>query len=125
MNEHTTSEALDCLSCGACCREAFDTTPLLPEEADVLEATGLVRRHADGWLDLVRVPGLCGATRCGALDGPLGSGPYPCAIYPDRPEACRELEVGGDACRLARRRVGLEPWPAGVTPDGPWAARRD
>ena len=68
----------------------------------------------------IRVPGLRGATRCGAL---IGDGPYPCVIYAERPEACRELEAGGDACALARRRVGLEPWPDGVTPDGAWFAR--
>jgi Fe-S-cluster containining protein len=98
----------DCAGCGACCREAFDTSPV--EDGDVrtlANARHLVRVAADGWRDLHRVPSPTtpGRTRCAALScGP----PFRCAIYADRPAACSELEPGSEACRFARRRVGLE-----------------
>lgn len=98
----------DCATCGACCREAFDTTPV--DDGDVAtlaHAAAYVRRHEDGWRDLLRVPSPTGAgTRCAALTGD-GSTPFRCTIYAHRPEACSGLERGGEACRFARARVGL------------------
>jgi Fe-S-cluster containining protein len=46
--------------------------------------------------------------RCLALVG-VGdaSQPYRCRVYEDRPRACAEFEVAGDACLSARRRVTL------------------
>src|SRR5690606_28028313 len=60
------------------------------------------------WRDLRRVPTACG-TRCVALRGDGGEEPFRCAIYADRPSACRDLERGSWNCWFARRRVGL--WP--------------
>jgi hypothetical protein len=34
-------------------------------------------------------------------------GSYRCRIYAERPRACAEFEIAGDACLTARRRVGL------------------
>jgi hypothetical protein len=91
-----------CAQCGACCREGFD-------RVDV-RARDLVRkRHpelivVDGFgSHLPRPQG-----RCVALIG-VGhaSSPYRCRIYADRPRACADFELGGDACLTARRRVGL------------------
>jgi Fe-S-cluster containining protein len=42
---------------------------------------------------------------CVALD--VGAGGHRCRVYADRPRACREFAVAGDACLEARRRVGL------------------
>lgn len=106
----------DCLDCGACCREAFDSVPIEAEARGRIPER-YVRQHDDGWVDLQRVasPLGCG-TRCAALsDGP----PYTCAIYALRPSNCRELDAGGEACLEARRRVGLTAWGPGWTPDGP------
>jgi Fe-S-cluster containining protein len=44
--------------------------------------------------------------RCAAL-GSRGSEQYTCAIYEDRPQACRDFAAGGRQCLDARRRVGL------------------
>ncbi len=91
-----------CGSCGACCREGFD-------RVDV-RARDLVRkRHPE--LTMVDAFG-CHLPRpkgrCVALVGEGDpSSPYRCRIYAERPRACAEFEVAGDACLTARRRVGL------------------
>jgi Fe-S-cluster containining protein len=104
----------DCGTCGACCREAFDSVPVGPEdEATARAHPALVRVEADtGWRDLQRVPSPTGCgTRCTALVGDGAVHPFRCRIYPHRPTACRELEPGSPNCHLARQRVGLEPPP--------------
>lgn len=106
-----------CQACGACCREAFDTVPVT--EAELARLPELAQRHADGWLDLRRIPSPSGrGTWCAALT--LEGGLYTCAHYPARPQTCRDVEEGSDACLTARRRVGLSPWPPGARPHGPW-----
>lgn len=93
-------EALCCSDCGACCRSAFDVVPIRPREP-------VRRRHpamiavGNGVFSMLRR-----GDRCAALSGP-DAGPYTCGIYADRPRVCRDLEVGGRNCLIARRRVGL------------------
>ncbi len=89
----------DCLSCGACCRHGFDLVQVGPREPLVAARPDLVVRDGFGH----HVPRPDG--RCAALDP--ADDRWPCAVYPLRPRACREFEVGGDACLEARRRVGL------------------
>jgi Fe-S-cluster containining protein len=48
-----------------------------------------------------------GRRACVAFAGNLGQACV-CTIYSDRPEACRQFEVGGALCIEARRRVGIE-----------------
>jgi Fe-S-cluster containining protein len=43
---------------------------------------------------------------CAAFGGVVRSTCF-CSIYADRPQACRQFDVGGNACREARRKVGL------------------
>jgi Fe-S-cluster containining protein len=45
--------------------------------------------------------------RCVALDGDGPDRPYRCRVYAERPRACADFEIAGDACLEARRRVGL------------------
>ncbi|MBX2798266.1 MAG: YkgJ family cysteine cluster protein [Myxococcales bacterium] len=99
----------DCATCGACCREAFDSVPVVDtDERTLARQRDLVVHHDDGWRDLQRTaaPSGCGS-RCAALIGDGELAPYRCTIYDDRPAACSELEVGSENCHLARRRVGL------------------
>jgi uncharacterized protein len=100
-----------CDDCGACCREAFDSVPVGPQDERVAEMfPDLIRVHEDGWRDLRRVPGKGEGTRCICLRGDGASTrPYRCTIYADRPINCRDLEAGSENCALARRRVGLPP----------------
>jgi len=97
---------LDCLDCGACCREAYDSVPVEPSDVVMTRHPELLRRDGD-WVDLQRVPSPTGCgTRCVALQG---DGPFTCRIYADRPTTCRDVEVGSAGCLFARRRVGLSP----------------
>ncbi len=94
-----TAEA--CGPCGACCREGFDLVQVRPREAFNKLHPELVSTSTLG-LHVQRPDG-----RCKALRGDGESAPYRCAHYADRPRACADFPVAGDACLLARRRVGL------------------
>ncbi len=105
--------ALDCQTCGACCREAYG--------AVVVSARDLVRTKRP---DYVVDRGAGGAhryelrregERCAGLHGGDVSrdgarrliGRYQCVIYDDRPRTCRDFTLGSAHCLTARRRVGL------------------
>ena len=92
--------ALDCRTCAACCRSAYDTVLLGPRAL-------LRRRHpeliesVDGQLRVRR-----DGDHCAALDGAPG-GPFTCRVHADRPPTCRDFTLGSAHCFTARRRVGL------------------
>jgi hypothetical protein len=90
-----------CGPCGACCREGFHLVPLGEREPLASSRPDLVTRDTHG-LHLARPGG-----HCVALEGDGVSRPFRCTVYSERPEACREFAVAGDACLIARRRVGL------------------
>ena len=46
------------------------------------------------------------APHCAALQAGPG-GRFACSIYEQRPEPCREVQIGDDKCRHARARHGL------------------
>jgi hypothetical protein len=96
-------QQLDCLTCGACCREAYDCVevrhgePVRATRPDLMLYEG--RR-----CKLKRTE----QNRCIALAG--GATPmdaYACTIYAERPRTCREFEKGGVHCLAARQKVGL------------------
>lgn len=93
---------LACETCGACCREAYDSVEVGANER-------VHRRHPDlvsergPRLVLHRDGGRCAALQGGTRDGE----PYRCGIYADRPRSCREFTKGSGHCLEARRRVGL------------------
>lgn len=93
---------LDCHTCGACCREAYDSVEISAREP-------VNKLHPE----LVVVCGtrrklLREVERCAALDGGrTPNEPYACRIYADRPRTCREFTLGSANCLDARRRVGL------------------
>jgi hypothetical protein len=99
-----------CGHCGACCHVAFHLVPVGADEPVVTRHPGLVTLDA--------APSLFGASPfhiarpggfCVAL---IERGrPYRCSIYEDRPQSCRDFEVGSANCLEARRRVGLSPRP--------------
>jgi Fe-S-cluster containining protein len=90
----------DCRSCGACCREGYDTVEIDEDEPITRTHPQLVSRGPFGRLNLARD----GAT-CACLLATAGG--YSCRIYDERPNTCRDLEVGSPACRHARAKVGL------------------
>ncbi|MSP54121.1 MAG: hypothetical protein EXR69_00710 [Myxococcales bacterium] len=114
----------ECLSCGACCREAYHAVEIGPRDA-------FIRLHP-GWTQVdphfagagrrrivKRVATLTG-TRCACLGdssaGPVDPLDYRCVVYADRPKTCREFEQGSVNCADARRRVGLAHLPVEPPP---------
>jgi hypothetical protein len=94
--------AEECGRCGACCRQGFDLVPVRVRDPIRRRHPELVHSDRHG-LHVPRPDG-----RCLALDGAGDEiRPYRCRVYEDRPHACVEFEVTGDACLSARRRVAL------------------
>jgi hypothetical protein len=93
--------ALDCRTCGACCREAFHSVDVAPRDALRKKRPDLLTL-VDGRAELARPNG-----RCVALEGGGSDAPFTCVVYDDRPKSCREFARESDNCLLARRRVGL------------------
>lgn len=93
---------LDCATCGACCREAYDSVEVAGSEAVNHYHPELITTHGDR--RKLRRTG----SRCAALSGGDNvNGNYACTIYPNRPNTCREFTLGSENCLDARRRVGL------------------
>jgi len=97
--------ALDCQTCGACCRAAYHSVEVSPRDPVVKAQPGYVidRGH---YLEIKRSGDRCAALHGGELvDGKTTR--FHCAIYDDRPKTCREFTLGSAHCLTARRRVGL------------------
>lgn len=93
----------DCGHCGACCHRGFDLLTVTARDPFRKLHPELVQLRDDGEYAVPRPDGVCVA-----LDGDgAPESPYRCRHYDTRPRNCREFEVAGDACLLARRRVGL------------------
>jgi Fe-S-cluster containining protein len=106
----TKDDALDCLTCGACCRTGHDGRILIPDE-------DLVRWKRTGRDDIAaRIqPGHFGLVAFETHDngscvwlGTKESG-NACQIYSERGTTCREFEAGSAQCHEFRRDAGLEP----------------
>ncbi|HEY4182323.1 MAG TPA: YkgJ family cysteine cluster protein [Kofleriaceae bacterium] len=97
--------ALDCQTCGACCRAAYHSVevqkrdPAVKAQPDYIVDRGTyleIRRNGD---------------RCAALHGgemvEAKQSRFHCVIYDDRPRTCRDFTLGSEHCLTARRRVGM------------------
>lgn len=97
-----------CQSCGACCcafRVDFHPAELAGGAfawGKGVPLTMVVPLTAS----LVRMQGTDSPGRCAALAGEPGKHVV-CKLYTERPGPCRELEEGSEACRRARRTMGL------------------
>jgi Fe-S-cluster containining protein len=102
-----------CQACGACCacfRVDFAAGELDDNGGSVPSGLAVeVTSHTWRMRGTDHVP-----IRCAALTGKIG-GRVACGIYEWRPNPCRELEPGSDACERARARHALPPLPS----DGP------
>ena len=92
---------LNCLDCGACCREAYDTV-------EVSRRDPFRKKHPE---TLIELDGRLNIRRSGPNCINLGCGDqrWACQVYTDRPKTCRDFERGGINCVDARRRLGLTP----------------
>ena len=93
---------LDCLTCGACCREAYDSVEVGARDPVRKAHPELIIRDGQR-LKISR-----NQNRCTALEGG-GSihEEYRCIIYAGRPKTCREFTMGHENCLQARRKVGI------------------
>ena len=100
-----------CLTCGACCASfRVDFSVQESEEAGGQVPAGLAV-EVNG--NICRMRGTDHSPpRCAALTGKIGQ-QVACGIYEWRPNPCRELEPGSDACARARMRHGLAGLPPG------------
>ena len=96
--------AVDCRTCGACCREAYHSVTVSMRDPVVWQEPQLIVRHGPRFE--IRRDG----ARCAALKV-AGPADYTCTIYENRPRPCREFEAGGRHCLDARRRVGKSAKP--------------
>ncbi|MBA3461529.1 MAG: YkgJ family cysteine cluster protein [Deltaproteobacteria bacterium] len=97
--------ALDCQTCGACCRAAYHSVevarrdPMVKKQPAYLEDRGT-------YLEIRRAGDRCSALTGGLIQ--LGKVTrFACEIYEDRPRTCRDFTLGSAHCLTARRRVGL------------------
>ncbi len=102
-------DQLDCLTCGACCRQGSDGRILVPAE-------DIVRWKRIGRADIAEKiqPGHFGelafATRADGSCVHLGTpqSPHACQIYDIRGSTCRAFEKGSWQCLEFRHEAGLE-----------------
>ena len=106
--------ALDCQTCGACCREAYHSVevgrrdPVRKKQPQLIVDRG-------SYLEVQRSGDRCAALAGGAIQPASADEPaahpritrYHCTIYDDRPRTCRDFTLGSAHCLTARRRVGL------------------
>ena len=95
------TRTLDCLQCGACCREAYHAVEVGARDPFVRQHPDRVKR-VDGRWNVERKNGICG---CLSTE----DGMWQCEVYLDRPRTCRDFEQGGANCVDARVRLGLTP----------------
>ncbi len=90
------------MTCGACC---FSVSPAYVSlsGADHARLSETEQTELTRWIGN-RVFMRMDAAHCSALEVDTGDG-FPCSIYERRPEPCRALEQGSDACFNDRARV--------------------
>ncbi|WP_439140383.1 YkgJ family cysteine cluster protein [Roseicyclus sp.] len=96
------SPTIDCTSCGACCFGGHDRyIALLPQDRDrTIPETATTEIGGRRFMTMS-----CG--HCAQL-GATADGRLICAIYEERPEACRAFRAGSFECNKARQHRGIE-----------------
>jgi putative zinc- or iron-chelating protein len=97
--------ALDCQTCGACCRAAYHSVEVTRRDPVVKAHPALIVDRGS-YLEIRRSGDRCAALHGGAIEHGTTTR-YHCAIYDDRPRTCRDFTLGSAHCLTARRRVGL------------------
>ena len=97
--------ALDCQTCGACCRAAYHSVEVARRDPAVKAQPDYIVDRGT-YLEIRRNGDRCAALHGGEVAGEK-QGRFHCVIYDDRPRTCREFTLGSEHCLTARRRVGL------------------
>jgi len=96
-----------CQSCGACCmtyRVSFYWA-----DADARGLPPALTEQVNAHFSCMAGTNTK-APRCAALQGEPG-GQYACSVYEQRPEPCREVQIGDAKCLQARARHALAALP--------------
>jgi len=104
----------DCQRCGACCcnpaenrAEGFREYVLVDARSRLLRRRRILDRYTVPNARGERHLKLAGSDeRCAALEGALGRR-VRCAVYADRPAACRRVEAGSAGCLQSRAERGI------------------
>jgi hypothetical protein len=97
--------ALDCQTCGACCRAAYHSVEVSRRDPVVHKQPAYIVDRTT-YLEIARAGDRCAALAGGEIrDGKTAR--FHCVIYDDRPRTCRDFTLGSEHCLTARRRVGL------------------
>jgi Fe-S-cluster containining protein len=97
--------ALDCQTCGACCRAAYHSVEVQKRDPVLKKQPSFIVDRGT-YLEIRRDGDRCAALAGGdAIDGKATR--FHCVIYDDRPRTCRDFTLGSEHCLTARRRVGL------------------
>ena len=97
--------ALDCQTCGACCRAAYHSVEVSKRDPAVKAQPDYIVDRGT-YLEIKRAGDRCAALHGGEVVGGKQQR-FHCVIYDDRPRTCREFSLGSAHCLTARRRVGL------------------
>jgi hypothetical protein len=97
--------ALDCQTCGACCRAAYHSVEVSKRDPVVKKQPSYIVDRTT-YLEIRREGDRCSALHGGQLEGDHQTR-FHCVIYDDRPKTCRDFTLGSAHCLTARRRVGL------------------
>jgi len=97
--------ALDCQTCGACCRAAYHSVEVSRRDP-VVKAQPAMIVDRGTYLEIRRDGDRCAALAGGVVEGERATR-FHCTIYGDRPRTCRDFTLGSAHCLTARRRVGL------------------
>jgi Fe-S-cluster containining protein len=113
-----TATPYDCQVCGACCAAvpSAATAYVRLFDIDLARLRGSdvpIYREENRWTDWTEEVLQLGIKMneqgkrvCVAFDGEVG-GRCGCALYSQRPEACRKFEAGSTLCKEARQAAGL------------------
>jgi hypothetical protein len=97
--------ALDCQTCGACCRAAYQSVEVAQRDPVIKAHPSLIVDRGT-YLEVLRSGDRCAALAGGSVENGTTTR-YHCTIYDDRPRTCRDFTRGSDHCLTARTRVGL------------------
>jgi hypothetical protein len=97
--------ALDCQTCGACCRAAYHSVEVSRRDPVVKKQPSYIIDRTT-YLEIARDSDRCAALAGGELVADKQTR-FHCRIYDDRPKTCRDFTLGSAHCLTARRRVGL------------------
>lgn len=98
--------ALDCQTCGACCRAAYHSVEVQKRDPVIKKQPSFIVDRGT-YLEIRRDGDRCAALAGGTFGDDDKATRFHCVIYDDRPRTCREFTLGSEHCLTARRRVGL------------------